>query len=457
MKSDALRDRFRHVAEAILFSVQLLVLIACANCPLALTAHSAGWMLAIPVILFLVLNIVPIVPCERFVPSKLRKTRRGVTLLWLFALALLPTVGIQLFLAFRVIPSDGWGRWLASAAIGALVLAAVFWHGMITVYLCSSQLGLYRRAVGLLLGMVPVLNMIQLVKIIRTVTDEVRVEVGRCRLDHRREAEKLCATRYPLLMVHGVFFRDSASFNYWGRIPEALEKNGATVFYGEHESAASVRDAAEELSARIREIVEQTGCEKVNIIAHSKGGLDCRYAIARCGVAPLVASLTTVNTPHRGCEFADELLDNIPNSVQVTVASGYNTAMRAVGDQNPDFMAAVRDLTASACRKRNEEIGMALPQGIVSRSVGSRLNRARGGRFPLNMTYALVKRFDGPNDGLVSESSFRFGDEYRLLTVKGDRGISHGDMIDLNRENIPEFDVREFYVSLVNDLKTQGL
>ena len=30
-------------------------------------------------------------------------------------------------------------------------------------------------------------------------------------------------------------------------------------------------------------------------------------------------------------------------------------------------------------------------------------------------------------------------------------------MIDLNRENIPDFDVREFYVQLVRDLKVRGL
>ena len=29
-------------------------------------------------------------------------------------------------------------------------------------------------------------------------------------------------------------------------------------------------------------------------------------------------------------------------------------------------------------------------------------------------------------------------------------------MIDLNRENIPGFDVREFYVKLVHDLKERG-
>ena len=67
-----------------------------------------------------------------------------------------------------------------------------------------------------------------------------------------------------------------------------------------------------ELAERIRQIVEETGCEKVNIIAHSKGGLDSRYAISECGMGKYVASLTTINTPHRGCEFADYLLSKIP-------------------------------------------------------------------------------------------------------------------------------------------------
>ena len=38
----------------------------------------------------------------------------------------------------------------------------------------------------------------------------------------------------------------------------------------------------------------------------------------------------------------------------------------------------------------------------------------------------------------------------------GERGISHGDVVDLNRENIRGFDVREFYVKLAADLKRRG-
>ena len=89
--------------------------------------------------------------------------------------------------------------------------------------------------------------------------------------------------------------------------------------------------------------------------------------------------------------------------------------------------------------------------------LGSVLKGSASGQFPLNLSYTLVKFFDGSNDGLVSESSFPWGERFTLVTPKGKRGISHGDMIDLNRENIPGFDVREFYVELVKELKDRGL
>lgn len=85
------------------------------------------------------------------------------------------------------------------------------------------------------------------------------------------------------------------------------------------------------------------------------------------------------------------------------------------------------------------------------------MKKARSGAFPLDMSYKLVKKFDGENDGLVGEESFKWGEDYKFLRNKYDRGISLGDMIDLNRENIKGFDVREFYVDLVSGLKARGL
>ncbi|MDE6725903.1 MAG: hypothetical protein K2J79_09890 [Ruminiclostridium sp.] len=77
--------------------------------------------------------------------------------------------------------------------------------------------------------------------------------------------------------------------------------------------------------------------------------------------------------------------------------------------------------------------------------------------FLLILPTNMVKYFDGPNDRLVSEPAFKFDEDYTPLTPKALRGISHGDMIDLNRKNIKGVDVRDFYVGLVSGLKEKGL
>ena len=344
--------------------------------------------------------------------------------------------------------------WGISLLIIILLLATIFWIGIIMVYLTSVQLGIRYRVLGIVFGMIPIANLIMLYKIVKIASGEVKFERSKIKLNLSRKDDKICKTKYPILMVHGVFFRDFEHFNYWGRIPAELEANGATIFYGNHNSAASVEDSAKELEIRIKEIIRETGCEKVNVIAHSKGGLDTRTAISLNGVAQYVASLTTINTPHRGCEFADYLLSKIPEKTQQSVARTYNAAASKLGDKNPDFLAAVFDLTSEKCNERNKIVKDS--DEVYYQSVGSKLNKSVSGQFPLNFTYNLVKYFDGPNDGLVGEKSFVWGEDYQLLTVEGKRGISHGDMIDLNKENIPGFDVREFFIQLVYDLKKKG-
>lgn len=302
--------------------------------------------------------------------------------------------------------------------------------------------------------MIPIVHLFVLWKIVRLASEEIRVEREKMALNADRAVKRVCATTYPILLVHGVFFRDYRYLNYWGRIPAELERNGAVIYYGNHQSAASVADSGAEIAARIKEIVRESGCDKVNIIAHSKGGLDSRYAISKLGMAPHVASLTTVNTPHRGCVFADYLLSLIPEKQKNAIASAYNIALKKLGDDRPDFLAAVSDLTAKACETLNTQLPD--PEGVYIQSIGSCLKHASGGRFPLNLTNRFVHLFDGENDGLVGRDSFWWGRNYHYLAAPEKRGISHGDMIDLNRENIEGFDVREFYVKLVNELKIKG-
>ncbi len=380
--------------------------------------------------------------------------QHGTVLLYAFYGSLGVSVMYQIILAVKTLPGD-YMTLLWSLAVFVGVLFVVFWNGILCVYLTSSQLGIKWRVVGLACGLIPVVNLIVLYKILKTTTAECFFEQRKARINKQRKGEALCATKYPILLVHGVFFRDYKFFNYWGRIPRELKINGGQVFYGNHSSAASIAGSAAQLKERMMQVLEQTGAEKVNIIAHSKGGLDCRYAISQLGMEKYVASLTTVNTPHKGCLFADYLLTKIPEDIKNQVAETYNKAMKKMGEPTADFLAAVNDLTDAHCQALNEELS--LPAGVYCQSVGSVLPKPSHGKFPMNFSYHLVKYFDGENDGLVSERSFEWGEKYTLLKPTENRGISHGDMIDLTRANISGFDVREFYVNLVNDLKNRGL
>lgn len=438
-----------------LFNILLYSL--CANCWYLIWGTGKWHLIPVFFTVFLLVNILPVLP-NRCIPNfKLKICRHGVACLRIFRWSCSISVLFHIIAAIYILPGQ-WGTWIISLLLCACALFVIFWNGMISVYAASVQLGVHHRLTGLLCGMIPIVNLVMLRKIIRTVSAEVEFETEKARLNAARKDTQICHTKYPILLVHGVFFRDFEHLNYWGRIPAELIRNGAQIFYGNHHSASSVACSAEELTERIKTIVTETGCGKVNIIAHSKGGLDCRYAICCGGAAPYVASITTINTPHRGCEFAEYLLKKAPQHVQQRISATYNAALKKLGDSNPDFMAAVRDLTVNNCRMLNQLMeDTANTQNIFCQSIGSKLNHATNGKFPLNFTFPLVKYFDGSNDGLVSEKSFSWGESYQFLTAKGKRGISHGDMIDLNRENLPEFDVREFYVRLLADLKKRGL
>ena len=436
-------------------------LVAAANVLPLLDCGAENWLLPAAVGSLVLLTLLLVRPLGKppLPTRRIRQLAAGVELLRLFLVTATVNVVSALWFVCLLKPWAGADGvvWLGIAAhllMIAAVEAAVFWAGMARVYITSVQLGLKHRVLAALCGWVPLLNIWYLCRIIRIASDEAEFETEKWEIDAARAESEICKTRYPILMVHGVFFRDYRYVNYWGRIPKELTRNGATVYYGQQQSAASVEDSGRELAARIRQIVEETGCGKVNIIAHSKGGLDSRSAIAHWGMAPYVATLTTINTPHRGCVFAEYLLEKIPQAVRQRIADTYNAALKRLGDEDPDFLAAVTDLTASACAARNA----VTPDdpGVVYESVMSWCRKARHGRFPMNMTQPVVRYFDGPNDGLVAVDSAQWGSRFTLLEPTGKRGISHGDVVDLNRENIPGFDVREFYVNLVADLKRRG-
>ena len=116
---------------------------------------------------------------------------------------------------------------------------------------------------------------------------------------------------YPIVLAHGFFgFDDFAGvdfINYFYGVREDLAFDGELlVFTPAVDPFNSSEVRGEELLAHVERILEETGHEKVNIIGHSQGGLDARYVAA---MRPdLVASVTTIATPHRGSPIADVVL-----------------------------------------------------------------------------------------------------------------------------------------------------
>ncbi len=446
-----------HIAIRIIYHLLVLfVLLVCANSLFVLSSGSRDSLVMIlGIVMTFFFWIWPAACGKDIIEGRMRQLWFGNIQLRLFLEATVITIAYSVYILFIKVPDTvTWPRIISHVIISVVFLSITFWVGIIRVYFTSVQLGIKLRIVGILLGLIFPLNLIVLIMMLRITMEEVRFENEKTLLDLSRKDEQICKTKYPILMLHGIFFRDFKYFDYWGRVPRELIINGARIFYGEQQSSASVASCGEEVARKIREIIKTTGAEKVNIIAHSKGGLDARSAMTDPEIAGMVASLTTINTPHRGCEFADYLLHKTSEKQQKIVAGAYNAALKKVGDYAPDFIGGCSNLTHEFCTEFNSRVKD--PEGVYIQSYGSVLKNHRGGKFPLNMTHGFVGLFDGKNDGLVGEASFPWGSDFHLLTAPGKRGISHGDVIDLNRENIPGFDVREFYVQLVADLKKKG-
>ena len=227
-------------------------------------------------------------------------------------------------------------------------------------------------------------------------------------------------TKYPILMLHGVGFRDLKWPLYWGRIPAALRSMGAELYYGQQDSWARVEENAKTVKARIRQILDETGAEKVNIIAHSKGGLEARMAASSLGMGGQIASITTM--PYF---FA--------------VCRDFSTAWaEAFNRENPDVPGVFYQSYAGVMRSPLSDINLSTANGIV-------------------------KLIEGANDGLVTVESARWGEKFTLLTGRSRRGVSHYDEIDFRRAPLSYetdgdgvADICGVYRQIVTDLAERG-
>lgn len=435
----------------LLFDIIIAVLLSCCMiCFCELSISAALKIIFIIVIVFAYLFT--LFKRGKDAPSpRLRRIQRGADLILTGGWA--AVISVIALIVWMVRSEAAVGFKIGGAVIAIAVIGFMVFIGVAKIVSGAKQVKIRDYVLLLMFWWCPVVNIFLVRKYYQTARREYIIEADRIELDNARAENEVCSTKYPIILVHGIFFRDWQLVNYWGRIPATLIKNGAKVYYGKQQSSLAVADSAAELKKTILDVIKESGAEKVNIIAHSKGGLDSRYAISCLGMDKYVATLTTMNTPHEGCDMVDYLLEKVPDGLKSFLENKYNTIFHKLGDTAPDFMAGVNDLSAINRKEQNKK--MPDSPNVSYRSYMTVMRESDSAGFPLNIGYLLIKKLNGANDGLVWEESAKHGD-FTLIKPKHKRGISHGDIVDLMRENIEDFDVREFYVDIVRKLKEQG-
>ena len=259
--------------------------------------------------------------------------------------------------------------------------------------------------------------------------------------------------KYPVLLVHGSGFRDRfLGINYWGRIPAEMEKYGVKVYYGGTDAWGTIENNAKILKRKIEAIAKDGKAEKVNIIAHSRGGLEARYLISSLNADGQVASLTTISTPHRGVK-AMNIAFYIPGFLYKAVSVIVNTWCRLAGDKNPDFYTCSRQLSENECSKFNLA-------NKDSASVYYQSYAAKMKHFFSDISFIFLNPFlqitDGENDGLCPVNSAKWGCFKGIISTQGTFGISHSRIIDAYRIKYKGVDMPKLYISMLEELARQG-
>lgn len=265
--------------------------------------------------------------------------------------------------------------------------------------------------------------------------------------------------KYPILMVHGMGFRDRKHINYWGRIPRTLETLGCRIYYGNQDSNASIVGNAEMLKKRIEEILAESGAEKLNVIAHSKGGLEIRYVISSLKMGDKIASVTTMNTPHNGSLTVDALL-KVPDILIRVGSKCTDLWMWILGDKKPDTYSAIQSFRTTEAERFNAENPDM--DGIYYQSYAFVMRHAFSDIF-LCWTYPVVYLFEGENDGLLAPRATKWTNFKGVYRGNSGRGISHCDEVDLRRHRLTKksgedlSDITEIYIAAVRELEHLGL
>jgi triacylglycerol lipase len=279
-------------------------------------------------------------------------------------------------------------------------------------------------------------------------------------------------TKYPIVLAHGLAGFDElfGVYEYFYGIPDYMEDKGATVFTTEVSQLNSTEARGEQLIDQIETILAITGKAKVNLIGHSHGGLDVRYVAATR--PDLVASVTSVATPHKGAELADYLAANFENgsfsqAVLAFFAESLGTVIGLLsGSTNPqDGIAALNSLSSAGTATFNASY----PQGVPASACGEGSSSVGGIRYySWSGTGVLTNGLDisdpalgltslfysESNDGLVGRCSSHLGD-----VIRDNYFQNHLDEVNqvFGLVSIFETNPRSLFRTHANRLKNAGL
>jgi triacylglycerol lipase len=247
----------------------------------------------------------------------------------------------------------------------------------------------------------------------------------------RRRAPQL---RHPVVLAHGFLGFDEVvvagvRHEYFRDLTRSLAKHSHAVHRPRVAPTGSVASRAGELAACIRALPDR----RFNVIAHSMGGLDARYAIARLGLSGRVASLTTIGSPHRGTPLAD-----------LGVAASDRLGLRRLLDRLGIPLEALDDLTTAAAADFNRATPDAA--GVAYASVVG-VAPARRTHPLLLPGHLVLRRAAGENDGIVPGASQRWGEV--LFQIEAD----HWAQVGWSKH----FDAAAFYDQLLRELRGRGL
>jgi triacylglycerol lipase len=111
---------------------------------------------------------------------------------------------------------------------------------------------------------------------------------------------------HPIILHHGFSGGDGVSAaGYFNGVADHLRNQGEIVFEAAVAPFQSSEFRGAQLSGIVEDVLAETNACKVNIIAHSQGGLDARHMISSLGYGNSVSALVTISTPHRGTALAD--------------------------------------------------------------------------------------------------------------------------------------------------------